>query len=210
MKSIGERSIITFSGGEPGIHPTLPIHLRNAKVYCDVVKVVTNGSAFHIDYKDFVDHWHFGVTDNNQRIIDISKYTKNMLVQIVVTDSMSVVELVDRVSFYHSEGILVKLFSDFHAKNKDMIEAKMNGVMESFGPEGVCTRFTGIQINRGKACEGCQKECVTLKALWYFPDGTSSTCPQGMVAKYDDDSWDKTMEKAYAAHQYYKRRTDVF
>jgi len=64
------------------------------------------------------------------------------------------------------------------------------------------TRFTGQQLNRGKACLGCKKECVTLKALWYFPDGSSSTCPQNQRPKFDDDSWDETVEKAYNSHKY--------
>ncbi len=39
-------------------------------------------------------------------------------------------------------------------------------------------RYTGIQQNRGIGCTGCTNKCITLKALWLFPNGRTSTCPQ--------------------------------
>lgn len=200
MKSIKETSIITFSGGEPGIYPFLEMALSYAWKYCDVVKVVTNGTAFKENLLPYVDRWNIHVT----RRLPLDKYyeySDRITIQIVVTDGMHYDRIVELVNHYHQHRFLVKLFVDFHSRNKDILEERIIRAAAHFGNEGICTRFTGVQVNRGKACEGCDKDCVTLKALWYFPDGSSSTCPQGYREKYDHDSWDETMEVAYAAHK---------
>jgi len=196
-----DKSIVTFSGGEPGLHPGLSYILTYAKHYCKTVKVVTNGKAFNTDSRDFVDVWHVGVTDKNQAVIDFLQYTKNVIVQLVVTDDVTTAFLSDFVPFYRKYGILVKLFIDFNSNNKLQLAKRINDIEQMFN-NAVCTRFTGRQINRGIACSGCKKDCVTLKALWVFPDGKSSTCPQGNAAYFDDDSWDETVERAYNAHLY--------
>jgi len=194
MKSINEKSIITFSGGEPGLHPNLETILPMAKYHCDVVKVVTNGTALRDYYDSFVDMWHVGVTEKLNKVLNF----KNILVQIVVRKEMNIKELNNLVGFYRNHDIPVKLFVDFFEKDRENLYEKIEQVKQIYDVE---TRFTGKQINRGAACQGCEKDCVTLKALWYFPDGTSSTCPQGVKPLYDDDSWDETMEKACAAHR---------
>ena len=195
--------IVTFSGGEPGLHLGLESILRYARHHCKTVKVVTNGLAFNPDYLPYVDMWHIGVTDKDQSVVDLLQYTKNIMVQLVVIDGMTIVSLIDFVSFYRKAGILVKLFVDFNSNGNDRtwIECVIREMQRMFG-NGVCSRFTGKQINRGVACSGCKKDCVTLKALWVFPDGRSSTCPQGVTEYFDDDSWDETVERAYNAHLY--------
>lgn len=197
MKSIKELSIITFSGGEPGIYPFLDMVLYTASHYCDIVKIVTNGTAFKEHLIPYVDKWHIGVTEKLE-LDRFVEYSERITIQIVVTDEMDD-SLIDLVDHYHDAGFLVKLFIDFNSKDKPNLEEKIQRVADYF-PDRICTRFTGKQINRGMACAGCEKECVTLKALWYFPDGTSSTCPQGVLEPYDDDTWDETVEKAYYAH----------
>lgn len=201
MKSIKQESIVTFSGGEPGIHPNLNIMLTNAAYYCNTVKLVTNGTALNEIYLPYVSKWHIGCTDKNLAVADFRKLTDKIVVQIVVTDDMRRTDLEDIVKFYKDNGIIVvKLFQDIFSKNKLKVRSDIQYIHDKF--EGICTRFTGHQINRGEACAGCEKDCVTLKALWYFPNGTASTCPQGMLPPYDDDSWDETVEKAYNAHIY--------
>jgi molybdenum cofactor biosynthesis enzyme MoaA len=203
MRSIKEPSIVTFSGGEPGLYPFLNMVVTYAIRYCDTVKVVTNGSALYqvVVPKDSI-KWHVGVTDKNQNVIEYFRnISQNLSVQIVVTDNMTLETLFDLIDFYHREGIVVKLFVDFFSENKELLKNHIVLAINKF-ENGICTRFTGNQINRGVACSGCERECVTLKALWYFPNGLSSTCPQGMVEYYDDDSWDETVEKAYYAHKY--------
>ena len=59
MRYMKKKSIITFSGGEPGLYPGLNTILKNAKYHCDTVKVVTNGLAFFHDRVPYVDKWHF-------------------------------------------------------------------------------------------------------------------------------------------------------
>jgi molybdenum cofactor biosynthesis enzyme MoaA len=201
-KPRNEKSIVTFSGGEPGIHGMLGLMLIYAKHYCDVVKVVTNGAALEPKFVPAVDHWHVGVTSVDDKVINFLQYTKNILVQIVVTDQMSLKDLINLIEPYNNHDIKVKLFSDFFSKNQKDLADKIYAIMNLFEDGEVTTRFTGKQINRGYACAGCDKQCVTLKALWLFPDGTSSTCPQGVKEKYDDDSWDETVEKAYNAHMH--------
>jgi hypothetical protein len=121
---------------------------------------------------------------------------------------MSPENLLELVTYYLYRDIPVKLFADFYAVDRDKVFDKIKEVMIQF-PE-VSSRFTGKQINRGAACAGCKKDCVTLKALWYFPDGTASTCPQGERPLYSTParlpairqfSWDETMRKAYDAHE---------
>ena len=201
MKSIKKKSIVTFSGGEPGIHTWLDYILRHAKYYCDVVKIVTNGEALHLDRDPFVDSWHIGVTDKDKHVVDFLEYLDNATVQIVVTEEGYYDDFIDLVKYYHQAGIKVKLFTDFYSSKQEKLSLKVESLVNHF-EEGVSTRYTGKQENRGEACVGCEKRCVTLKALWMFPDGSSSTCPQGVCEKFDDDSWDETVEKAYKAHQY--------
>jgi|GEM_PF-4250843 len=199
MKSIKKPSIVTFSGGEPGLHPWLDFILRHARYYCDVVKVVTNGMALNPDRIHYVDCWHVGVTDKDERVIDFLQHSENITVQIVVTEQRRHDDFTSLINYYHREDIKVKLFADFNSNDQEFMAEKVDSLVHHFS-DGVLTRYTGKQTNRGPACKGCKKRCVTLKALWMFPDGSSSTCPQEVVAPFDDDSWDETVEKAYNAH----------
>ena len=201
MRFKGEQSIVTFSGGEPGLHPLLGYMVSHAAFYCDIVKIVTNGKALGEVHMPYVNTWHVGVTKKDQNIVQWSNLVKNMMIQIVVTDKMELERLMDLVAYYRSYNLPVKLFTDFFDQRKQKLRNKVLTVQEKFGKDAVCTRFTGNQVNRGSACSGCKEDCVTLKALWYFPDGSSSTCPQGFREKYDHDSWDETMEVAYEAHK---------
>ena len=120
MKSIKQTPIVTFAGGEPGLHPMLNYILSHAKYYCHTVKVVTNGKAFYQCSLPYVDSWHVGVTDKNQKVIDFKKdFKKDITVQIVVTDQMTIVELIDMVSFYYAKDIKVKLFMDFFSQDSE-------------------------------------------------------------------------------------------
>ncbi len=201
MKYIKGKSIVTFSGGEPGIYPAKREVFASARHHCDVVKVVTNGAALIPNLCHYVDCWHVGVTDEDHRVIDFLQYSKDITVQIVVTDQGYHDDFVRLINYYHREDIKVKLFTDFNSNDQEFLAERVDNLARYFA-EGVSTRFTGKQENRGKACRGCKKRCVTLKALWMFPDGSSSTCPQGVVDKFDDDSWDEIVEKAYNAHLY--------
>lgn len=198
-----EKSIVTFSGGEPGLYPGLDFVLRHARALCKHIKVVTNGAALNPAFCAFVDSWHVGVIDKDERVVDFLQYSDNITVQIVVTMQRHYDDFRDLINYYHKEGIKVKLFTDFNDDRQGVLSLKTEALMNQFD-ERVSTRFTGEQENRGEACFDCKKQCVTLKALWVFPDGSSSTCPQGVCEKFDDDSWDETVEKAYKSHLYKK------
>lgn len=207
MRSIQQPSIVTFSGGEPGIYPFLYLILRHARHYCDCVKVATNGTALDEENIHYVDKWHCHPTDKDERILEFNHIigqefnhiAGRVAVQIVVTDQMDDLHLLDLVDYYRDAGIPIKLFADFNSPNRLGLFDRIRLLGVQY-PD-IETRFSGKQINRGAACTGCEKDCVTLKALWYFPDGTSSTCPQMQRPLYDDDSWDETVEKAYKEHQ---------
>lgn len=196
-----DKSIVTFSGGEPGLHPGLEFMLINAKHYCKTVKVVTNGLALKPGLVDYVDAWHVGVTKEESAVVDFLQYSKDITAQIVVTESDTHSAISSLVWYYHDNGIKVKIFPDFKSDKQNELRDLILWIMKPFKGD-VSTRFTGRQINRGVACLGCKRRCVTLKALWIFPDGRSSTCPQGVGEYFDDDSWDETVEQAYNNHKW--------
>lgn len=203
MGSINETSIVTFSGGEPGLHTWLDFILRHAKYYCDIVKVVTNGKALRSDRLHYVDEWHVGVTykDYEVRTALQHDHCKDAVVQIVITENQPNYQLLSIIGFYKRAGIKVKLFTDFFSDRQKYLQERIDFFIDHF-KEDVSTRFTGKQINRGSACSGCKERCVTLKALWLFPDGSSSTCPQGEREKSWSNNWNKTIKEAYEAHHY--------
>lgn len=204
-----EIPIITFSGGEPGIHPDLGIILDAAKTLKCVTKVVTNGTALYIPnvYK-VVDCWHISVTGIDYDLVEYLNRNRNELenvqIQFVVTDYNMYYTLYV-VEFYVSRGFKIKLFVDFNSLPlyRSNIENRIKNAYKEY-PNSVITRFTGVQENRGLACEECNKQCVTLKALWVFPDGGASTCPQGVVDKEYPSiyyEWVEIIEAAYELHK---------
>jgi len=199
-----DKAIVTFSGGEPGIYPHLKTCLEHAKRYCKTVKVVTNGAALDQAYVPYVDFWHIGVTEKDHSIIEFLKYSKNIIVQIVVTEQESIGDLAELMEYYYQHGINIKLFSDFNSDRQDYLSNKIGLLRQLFGRENVQTRFTGKQVNRGSACSGCDRKCITLKALWYFPNNASSTCPQGVKEIFNGNDWDSIVREAYEAHYYIK------
>lgn len=201
MKSIGEQSIVTFSGGEPGLHSDLTLMLQCAKLHCDVVKVVTNGKALIPSRSKYVDCWHIGTSDKKYYALYYAKeYAKNVVFQLVVTDALSVDEIVSWIQYYNEHQLTVKLFTDFFSPNQKELRDKIECAIETSNIQ-VLTRFTGLQENRGNACAGCDQKCITLKALWVFPDGSASTCPQGIVPSTNNDNIGETIRLAYDAHR---------
>ena len=110
-------------------------------------------------------------------IIDV-----NGQAQLFVTHD-KIVDVEKIVKFYGNCDVPIKLFVDVFAngKEKQEIEASILKVIENNPDFTIKTRFVGVQENRGKLCEGCEKKCITLKALWVFPNGTVSPCPQGVI-----------------------------
>lgn len=185
---MGSKAQVDISGGEPGIYPYLKHIVEYAKTFDAFIKVNTNGMAFGWDIEELVDCWHVGVTDFNPRLAKNIKRV-NGRAQIVVTE-----RILDRIRHivgqYGLHGVPVKLFVDFFAKGREKkrIVTEICNIIDGFPGFDITTRYTGIQENRGVLCSGCTKQCITLKALWVFPDGKVSPCPQGEVSRRAFDS----------------------
>lgn len=186
----GTRAQVEISGGEPGIYPYLKHVVEYAKTFNAFVKVNTNGLALRRGIEEFVDCWHIGVTEYNSYLSDDIKKV-NGRAQIVVTDK-GPKHLKEIVGLYGADCIPVKLFSDFFAtgQTKRRIVNKICNTIDSYPEFDITTRYTGIQENRGAWCSGCNKTCITLKALWVFPDGKVSPCPQGVIPRKAFDPGD--------------------
>ncbi len=195
---MNDKSIVTFSGGEPGIYPVLKAVLVSAKIHCKIVKVVTNGTALDPSYIPYVDTWHIGTTFKDSKVVNFLEYTKKIKVQIVVTKGASIKYLCSLIEFYSERKIKIKLFTDFLEYNQKPLINKINSLKHIFG-DIIETRFTGKQINRGKVCKGCLRRCITLKALWLSPKGESFTCPQGQ-SKALIGTWKSKVEQGYNGH----------
>lgn len=198
MKSINKKSIITFSGGEPGLHPNFNSILFTARKHCDIVKVATNCTAMTKLRCDFVDCWHVGTSLEDPFVRDFaSTYDTNVIPQLVVTDTSVIDKIVSWVAFYTKYGLTTKLFTDFYSNNQQELRNKIAYVVKLFDNK-VITRFTGIQENRGIACNNCNRKCITLKALWVFPNGYSSICPQDRLPYYSaNDDLSVVFRKSY-------------
>jgi organic radical activating enzyme len=206
MKALGQTPVVTFSGGEPGIHPEVHAIVRYAKMVDAVTKVVTNGTAFFLtELHDAVDCWHISVNEIDRNLLDfIKRFPANVQIQHVVQNHVKLWSLVKLVHFYGKNDLPMKLWIDFFARaaEKKEIQSKIETVAKLFKNYEIRSRFTGKQENRGRACRDCKLNCVTLKALWVFPDGTASSCPQGVHRGGIVNSWIEVMKEAYVAHRW--------
>lgn len=179
--STGSKAQVEISGGEPGIYPYLREILSYAKEFDAFVKMNTNGMAFAWDIEEFVDCWHIGVTKVDPSLIKKIVEVKGQVQFVVTSKTLNRIRFI--VEFYSDYRIPVKLFADFfaHGEEKKEIENTIAAVIGLYPKLNLTTRFTGVQENRGPWCDGCNKKCITLKALWVFPDGKVSPCPQGVI-----------------------------
>ena len=214
MELIGKQPIITFSGGEPGIHPEIHSIVRFAKGTGAVVKVVTNGTALYLTpLKEYVDCWHVSVTKKDENLIEFLEANPGYNVQIQHVLERDVKRRLilrgpyELIEFYGSRRLPIKLWVDFFDSNEEKRRSRgiIEGLAGLFPDYEVKSRFTGKQENRGIACKDCRLDCVTLKALWVFPDNTVSTCPQGVHPRIGDGPYGwmmSTMKKALEVHEY--------
>lgn len=178
-----EKAIVNISGGEPGIYNKLG-ELITCAIASDVFSIInTNGAVFHnIDW--FMLKYTSGMVRVHVLPGQLENYKEKMVipveVQAVYGDHITDREAEELVSYYTGLDIPIKFFVDFHG-NKELNDryAEFITSMRAKYPDKIIkARFTGIQQNRGIGCKGCENKCITLKALWLFPDGTTSTCPQ--------------------------------
>ena len=192
----GPKAQVEFSGGEPGIYPYLKHLVEYAKTFDAFVKVNTNGMAFRWGIDGLVDCWHVGVTECSCYLAKKTELVGGSVQFVVTTKSINRIRSI--VEFYGGYRIPIKLFVDFFAngEEKKEIESTIAAIINLYPNYGITTRYTGIQENRGILCYGCTRKCITLKALWVFPDGNVSPCPQGELSRrpFDGNSVKTAME----------------
>lgn len=171
---MGRRAKIEFSGGEPGLHPKFKDMVLYAKQFLPTIKVNTNGTALkYSNLFNIVNKWHVGAMYPYRYMMK----SINAQIQIVVTEkNLAILDAI--VSYYGEYRIPIKLFTDFFSNKTSMLQKQIEIVSKKYPNYTIKSRYTGIQENRGKLCSDCNKKCITLKALWVFPDGTVSACPQ--------------------------------
>ena len=196
--------LINISGGEPGIHPGIHDIVR-APSSASKVMLNTNGTALKLtDLDPYVDHWRVHVFNTDPTLLNHINRTQAQIV-FVVTEDTSMNQLDEIIRFYSYHNIEIKLFVDFNCSEYflHVFPAMVQAMKLKYPKAIIKTRFTGLQKNRGKACKGCNERCITLKALWVFPEGYVSTCPQGKKEKiFPDGNIKEIIQWAYNEHKY--------
>ncbi len=192
---------VYFSGGEPTLHPDLIDLMKLSKSLGCRVTLNTNGN-FPDDLEDEL--------KKNSDVIHVGTYGKSKkhadkivriggLIQCIYPYIDSLL-----IEFYSRHGIPIKIFRDFYDTGdgySDFVEK----LVSDFPDAKLSFRHTGVQENRGPGCGECKKRCITLKAAWIFPDGSSSPCPQLFKhpKNYPKDSqeWSEYFNSVEAFHK---------
>jgi hypothetical protein len=112
--------------------------------------------------------------------------------------------------YYYQTASAIKIFIDFFDVSSLQSEyTKIEKLSKIDKWNKLQFRYTGKQENRGPGCSGCIKNCVTLKAVWVFPDNTITPCPQkhkGTIYQYMDPSLyyndiPKAIQNCYQFHK---------
>jgi organic radical activating enzyme len=180
---------VYFSGGEPTIHPQLTSIMQYAKIKNCKVILNTNGN-FNIDKENellsLYDEIHFGTYGMSEEHAEKVK-RMNGTIQCVYSEYVNE----EFIEFYLKYGLHVKVFANFFDNDYDPYINFAKQMYARFNDK-VSFRYTGVQENRGIGCTECDKKCVTLKAIWVFPDGSITPCPQ---YKQSERSQPKTKEQ---------------
>lgn len=203
-KTVDAEPIITFAGGEPGLHFGLPTLFKYARSQMEAVAgrgqlvVVTNGTACSLIGITLPGamlrpdlpvktrfHIHVPVQDKGhtaRHLSAVSRFATGFRDSVVfqtVVGSHTSANALEKLAWYCADnGIPLKLFSDFYEPNhnvQELIDVALDGMVGL----DLRTRFLGVQQNRGKACQGCNERCITLKGVWMYPSGELKICPQG-------------------------------
>lgn len=189
------KPIVSFSGGEPGLHPDFPEIMDYARQMSVNVQLNTNGLVDHRTWPDTGDNTDIDIRYHIGSGLDSVKHSGQTAV-FIITDEMTMPYIVNYLMPFYKAGMKIKTFVDFFGtdKLKTYYYPRILKELNYFFP--VSGRFTGIQENRGSGCAGCKKTCVTLKALWLFPNGKCSPCPQKPGKRYSRNQ----MDAAYNHH----------
>jgi len=183
--SVIDHPIVNISGGEPGLHPDFLSIIRFAHELGARVFVNTNGTALLPEAYPFVNCFKVHVFSPNLNLISsLREFDQVVYVVANETDFENSEKIIDLYSPFFS----VKIFSNFYGSAKyhklfNIWAENMGIKLMNVYRHDIQFRYTGIQRNRGRACDGCNRRCITLKALWIFPDGMATVCPQGFRIK---------------------------
>ena len=201
------KQLISISGGEPGTHKELPNILSIASEPNAKIMLNTNGlaiSSFQKSIERNNVHVRVHLEKINHRLLKFIK-RNNCRIVYVLTNSQIKEDIERFVDFYAMHNLQIKLYRDFYEKDNNTIQRLLSIIqyLHDKYPRHVLSRFTGIQENRGPGCNDCPNTCLTLKALWIFPDGGASPCPQGRFpVQYPkgNKEWLCIMESAFHFH----------
>lgn len=203
-----DNPIITISGGEPSLHPKfmdlLDITGKN-------VIVVTNGRLLYQDCWEYaskmIGKLHIGIDSPFQFFDELETFKGEVVFQYVLHEGFDYGKVIEIVESCCQKGYVIKIFQDFYAPESfDIIYTKLVNTFRDhylYPPYRIRFRHTGVQINRGRGCNGCMNRCITLKALWLFPDNTVSPCPQAKLLR--EMPTGDYMGRAYLFHKKIKK-----
>lgn len=195
------QSEVYLSGGEPTLHPYFLRILKFSLELADKVVLCTNGKIredirTHITKWRLYDEYKFFIhlsIHNNGRPVDI-EWVKLVKAQCSFVfdqnNSDWILRKLGNMCVVDSQYPFdIKIFDNFLDHNQEAYLEFTKKVQNMFPLMTFITRHTGIQENRGTGCDGCKKNCCTLKALWMRADNTFSPCPQA-------NSWKEIKELA--------------
>jgi len=209
MEAKGEKAILNISGGEPGVYKQL-IELVNCGLASEVHTIInTNGTIFHnMDW--FLMKYNVGKVRVHVLPGQLDDYKAMSFspveIQAVYTNDLTDELGEELVEYYTGLDLPIKFFVDFYgdeALNTRYVNFIQN--MRAKYPDKIIkARYTGIQQNRGMGCNGCDRKCITLKALWLFPNGVASTCPQLDKHHYPKATTEKDIyQQIHAAYKFH-------
>jgi MoaA/NifB/PqqE/SkfB family radical SAM enzyme len=177
---------IYFSGGEPTIHKNLFSLLAYAKLFKARTTLNTNGFDWKqiTQFINYIDCLHIGT-------YEIDNYFAKKIKELNA-DIQCVYPYISEkfIHFYGSQNIPIKIFHDFFDYTSDYDYINFGMYLKNKYPDfKLSFRHTGIQENRGQGCNGCKKRCITLKAIWIFPDGGITACPQNYRFQKKYPNW---------------------
>lgn len=198
--------LVNISGGEPGLHPDLLEIVEACSEFKVHLMLNTNGLVFkHRDWSQIAKHvGHLRVHVHPCEFIPYNEMGVNMPMsfQAVYTNPGLNDCYEGLINYYSGRGGCVKFFVDFNGDEflNKCYEDFIIRMRRKYPNTNIEARFTGIQQNRGDGCRGCKKKCITLKALWVFPDGKATPCPQGKFPSAEIP-FQKNVENAYEFHR---------
>ena len=190
---------VYYSGGEPTLSDILVLLVFLAKQLQARTTLITNGDHPYLIKKcqPFLDCLHISAYEIESRLVNLAREYKASI-QCLYPQHLDV------ALYYLHQDLPVKIFLDFYKPHLYEAYEEVARQWSARYPQA-SFRFTGIQENRGIGCHGCALHCITLKAIWVFPDGGVTACPQlfKMPKAYPvgPQEWREVFEEIYKFHK---------